>query len=522
VSGSDEASIELLESVGVTAAQRRLRSYPHELSGGQRQRIMIAIAIARSPALVVADEPTTALDVTIQVQLLKLIRRLRDETGTAFVLITHDLGVAAEVADRIAVFYAGRVVELGTASEVLRQPAHPYTIGLLRSRITLGTDDARPLPSLAGEAPRPQADLPGCPFEPRCEFAQRRCTLALPALEPVARSTSLARCIRADELEPASIERAVTPPWETPGESREVAMRLASAEKVFRLRGRSARRERLQALRSVDLELQQGECLGIVGESGCGKSTLLRVIAGLLDLDDGSCSLPGGDGRAQMVFQDAAASLTPWLSVGEQIAERLPKRTNKATRSQGVANALAMVGLSPDIAHTKVHHLSGGQCQRVALARAIVVPPDILLCDEPTSSLDVSLAATVLNLIGTLRRTLGMSVIFVTHDLAAARHVADRLAVMYLGRIVEVGPADEVALAPGHPYTKALIAAVPDLGGVRPQAKGELPNPIQPPSGCPYHPRCLEAIPECASVDPPLVPFDDEQRRKGACVHLRS
>lgn len=522
VSGSDAASIRFLESVGVTAAQRRLRAYPHELSAGQRQRVMIAIAIARDPALVVADEPTTALDVTIQAQLLRLIGRLRRETGTSFVLITHDLKVAAGVADRIAVLYAGRVVEVGVPGEMLRRPAHPYTIALLRSRLTMVTDDARPLPTLAGEPPRPQADILGCSFAPRCEFARPHCTLELPSLEPVNGFAAFAACLRANELGPARTDPAPQTEWNPAMQSTTVVVRLNRANKAFSTRGRSARHERLHALNSVDLELHHGESLGIVGESGCGKSTLLRVIAGLLDLDGGICSLPGTNPRVQMVFQDAAASLTPWLSVGEQMAERLPRRAGKQAREDAVVRALAAVGLEPGLAEAKARHLSSGQCQRVALARAVVVPPDILLCDEPTSSLDVSLAATVLNLIGALRRTLGMSVIFVTHDLAAARLVADRLAVMYLGRIVEVGPALEVARVPAHPYTKALLAAMPDVSGAQAQQiKGELPDPLNPPTGCPYHPRCVEAVEVCTTVEPRLVVFEERGHRTGACVHLQ-
>lgn len=527
VTHSDEASVELLTSVGVTAAQRRLRAYPHELSGGQRQRVMMAIAIGKSPALVVADEPTTALDVTIQAQVLTLIEELRDTSGAAFVFVTHDLGVASAVADRIAVFYAGRLVELGPTNDVLSNPSHPYTMALLRSRITMRTDVTRPLPSLAGEPPRPQAELQGCPFAPRCEFVQEQCSLEVPGLRTVKDTPVTAACVRANELEPldrhataSASDRSTATATPTPATS-DIVVRLRGTDKTFRLRGRSARSERLQALRALDLEVRRGECLAIVGESGCGKSTLLRVIAGLIKADGGSCEVLGERRRAQMVFQDAAASLTPWLSVGEQIGERLPRGTGRADRNHAVAEALNRVGLPPDIAHTKPKYLSGGQCQRVALARAIVVPPDVLLCDEPTSSLDVSLAANVLNMIGRMRHNLGMSVIFVTHDLAAARFLADRIAVMYLGRIVEIGRAQDVAGAPAHPYTKALIAAVPDVSGARPQAAGELPDPLHPPGGCPYHPRCADAIPECQVAEPALVSFDRQNRRWGACVHLK-
>jgi peptide/nickel transport system ATP-binding protein len=256
-----------------------------------------------------------------------------------------------------------------------------------------------------------------------------------------------------------------------------------------------------------------------VGESGCGKSTLLRVIAGLTEADSGNCEFAPG-ASAQMVFQDAGASLTPWLSVGEQIGERLGDDMGRRERRAAVVRALEAVGLPAEIAAARPRQLSGGQKQRVALARAIVVPPAVLLCDEPTSSLDVSLAATVLNLIADLRQRLRMTVVFVTHDLAAARLIADRIAVMYLGRIVELGPAEELVDEPGHPYTKALIAAVPGEHDVRPKAKGELPDPVSPPPGCPYHPRCAEAVPECSVREMPLIEFGPGGTRLGACVHL--
>jgi len=285
------------------------------------------------------------------------------------------------------------------------------------------------------------------------------------------------------------------------------------------MRGRFGAGESFAALHSVDLELRQGECLGIVGESGCGKSTLLRVIAGLTKADPGSCAFAQG-ASVQMVFQDAGESLTPWLSVGEQIGERLGRDMGRRERRNAVVHALEAVGLSAEVAGARPRQLSGGQKQRVALARVIVVPPTLLLCDEPTSSLDVSLAATVLNLIADLRQKLRMTVVFVTHDLAAARLIADRIAVMYLGRIVELGPAEELVDDPGHPYTKALIAAVPGKHDVRPKAKGELPDPVSPPPGCPYHPRCAEALPDCSVREIPLTGFGRGASRLGACVHL--
>jgi peptide/nickel transport system ATP-binding protein len=284
--------------------------------------------------------------------------------------------------------------------------------------------------------------------------------------------------------------------------------------------GTTFNRQYLKALRGVTLGISKGEAVALVGESGCGKSTLLRSIAGLQPIDEGSIEF-GRGARPQMVFQDAGASLTPWLTIGELVGERL--RSEPMTRRQRdkrVRDALTEVGLPAEVADSKPMQLSGGQRQRAALARATVVPPDVLLCDEPTSALDVSLAATVLNLIGQLRRDLGVAVLFVTHDLAAARVVADRIAVMYLGRIVECGPADEICSAPAHPYTKALLAAVPDLARRRVALRGEPASPLDPPSGCEFHPRCPVAAASCATAETPLVPWTDSGREVACPVFL--
>ncbi len=521
VAGSAERAEALLDAVGVPEARLRLRSYPHELSGGQRQRVMIAMAIAGDPALIVADEPTTALDVTIQAQILELIKRLRDDLGCAFIVVTHNLGVAAQIADRIAVCYAGRVVEIGPSADILNRPTHPYTAALLRSRITLASDRTKMLPTLPGEPPDLRRPPAGCPFAPRCAYVRPACTEAVPPLLEVTGHPQESACIRAEELEGVlaqTVASAVPRPSLRLGPATEPVLRLAGIRKSFPVRAGIRKRLELHALRGVDLEVRAGECVAVVGESGCGKSTLLRVIAGLIDADGGDMQLAPG-APPQMVFQDAGASLTPWLSVGEQIGERL--RAGGVTRAEvraRVSEVLERVGLGPEVADRRPVQLSGGQRQRVAIARAIAVPPPVLLCDEPTSSLDVSLAATILNLIDRLRQDLGVAVLFVTHDLAAARYVADRVAVMYLGRVVEVGPADEVAANPSHPYTRALLSAVPDIDRVAPRVAGELPSPLNPPTGCPYHPRCPVALPSCSTEDQPLRVVDPGHG--AACVHV--
>jgi peptide/nickel transport system ATP-binding protein len=395
----DAESVRLLETVGVRDAELRLRVYPHELSGGLRQRVMAAIAVAGRPGLIVADEPTTALDVTVQAQLLDLLRELRDDFGCSVLLITHDLGVADQIADRLAVLHHGELVEIGPASDVVRTPQHEYTRSLLASRLTLTMPrDAR--------------------FAATSQAGERDC-------------------------EPAVAIR---------GLSRSFGVRW----------GRGSKHD-IVAVDGVDLEIAAGEAVAIVGESGSGKSTLLRIVAGLDRPTSGSVTL-SGDGGPQMVFQDAGSSLTPWLSIGETLGERLrPLKLSRSDVRDRVTEALAAVDLPPEIAKARPGELSGGQRQRVGLARATMIPPSVLLCDEPTSALDASLAKSVLALIRDLRARIGMTVLFVTHDLAVARLMGDRIAVMQAGRIVELGPAEQVVAAPREDYTRALLAAVPEI-----------------------------------------------------------
>ncbi len=547
--GSGAEALRLLTAVGIPDAQRRLGSYPHELSGGLRQRVMMAIAIAGRPSLVIADEPTTALDVTVQAQVLTLIKALRDEVGCAFVLITHDLGVAAQVADRVAVMYAGRLAEVGDTATVLTAAAHPYSSGLTRSRLSLATDADRPLVALPGEVPSPSAPEPGCAFAPRCALAHDACLVVPPPaveVEPGHRSAclvapavvressrSLAAPAVSEPGEPAASIDPVEPvePVEPvapvePAPQQPPAIVVAGVGRTFSLKAGWGRRRRLEALRGVSLTVAKGEAVAIVGESGSGKSTLLRVIAGLDAPSFGQVTL-GSPAGAQMVFQDSGASLTPWLSVGELIGERLRgvqpdgRRLSRAERTERVLAALRSVGLPPEVAQAKASQLSGGQRQRIGLARATVLAPEVLLCDEPTSALDVSLAASVLNLIGSVRRDLGMAVVFVTHDLAVARIVADRIAVMYLGQIVEIGSADDVTHRPRHPYTQALVAAIPDVGVTPAVVTGEPASPLAPPSGCAFHPRCPWADQACSQpeLDLKLARAPGDSTRLVACIH---
>lgn len=453
-----------LARVGIPQPDSRVRAYPHQLSGGQRQRVMIAMAMAGHPALVIADEPTTALDVTVQAQILRLIRQLCREAETAFLFVTHDLAVAATIADRIVVLYAGLVAETGPIGQIISSPAHPYTAALLEARFGLHVDKNRQLPTLAGEPPSPQSRLTGCAFAPRCLIAVADCHDKPPPLAAVEHHSGAAACFRSPEVR-ADLWERIAQGW--PGGDRPAQQPLLKMNGIYksyriRRRGLWGASQWVSAVKGVDLELYQGESVALVGESGSGKSTLLRIAAGLIQPERGEAWFDATE-RPQMVYQDAMASLTPWLSVEELVGERLRRQgLSQADRRQKVYEALELVGLSPQLAAVNPTQLSGGQAQRVAIARAVVIPPKLLLCDEPVSSLDVSLAAAILNLLGSLRRRLNMAMLFVTHDLAAARFIADRIMVMQAGAVVESGPADTIVHTPRQPYTRDLLASMPD------------------------------------------------------------
>ncbi|MBA3266236.1 MAG: ATP-binding cassette domain-containing protein [Nocardioidaceae bacterium] len=467
VAGSTAEVLRLLAAVGIPGGQRRLRDFPHELSGGLRQRVMLAIALAGKPKLVIADEPTTALDVTVQAQVLTLFRRMRDEHGCAILLVTHDLAVASTVADRICVLYGGLVAEVGQVRPVLDHPGHPYTAALMTSRIRLQADRRHQLPVIAGEPVQPSTDPAGCNFAPRCPAATPLCVEKRPLLTVVPAQGGLAAChYHAGEDVARGLSRVAGlwgPSVPTAGDGGVTVRRLS-----VRFPGRRGlrRSEPFDALREVDLDVNRGESIAVVGESGSGKTTLLRVIAGLQAPTSGSVVLGGAGRMPQMVFQDAGSSFTPWLTVGQHLYERVA-HLPMATQGERVSEVLNRLGLPAEVARARVQQLSGGQRQRAALARAVIEPPDLLLCDEPISALDASLAATVLNLLGRLRRELGFGMIFVSHDLAAARLVADRIIVMTGGRIVEEGPPDNVVDHPSNPYTQALLASVPQVSTCR-------------------------------------------------------
>jgi peptide/nickel transport system ATP-binding protein len=536
-------AVELLDLVGLPQPEQLARRFPHELSGGMRQRVVIAIAIANEPDLLIADEPTTALDVTVQAQILDTLRSIRQTTKSAMILISHDLGVVAGVADRVLVMYAGKAVEVGEVEDIFLAPRMPYTIGLLASLPSIDERRGR-LASIPGTPPSGTAFGRGCAFAPRCPISAPQCATE-PSLVTVGPAHAAA-CHFANEPDSPEDDRlhllerlkwddgtaaaADAPP--PPGSSEQAAIAdhvddvvitVTNLTKHFVIRGEKLRsRLTLEAVNGVNLELRAGKCLALVGESGCGKSTFARLLLRLEEPTAGSIVLNGRDITAlddkalrstrrdiQMVFQDPYASLNPRLSVGEIVAEplivhRIPDRANR------VKALLSSVGLDPASGVRFPGEFSGGQRQRIGIARALALEPTTLVLDEPVSALDVSIQASVLNLLRDLQRQRNMSYLLIAHDLAVVRQIADEVAVMYLGMIVEQGPADLIYRRPAHPYATALLSAVPIPDPVRERTRrrilltGEVPSPVNPPSGCRFRTRCWKADSRCAEEVPPL------------------
>lgn len=514
---SRQRALRHLAEAGLPGAPRRFGQFPHELSGGMRQRAMIAMALGGSgsvtrrddgddgsPQLIVADEPTTALDVSVQAQILVLFDRLRREHGAALLLVSHDLGVAASIADRIMVMYAGRVAEAGVAADILRTPTHPYTDALLFARQALADETLR-RPDAYGEPPDPTHPLPGCAFAPRCHRATDECRAAQPALASrVGTRRSVAACIH-PLLEPPELrEIVIRGPLVPAPVDPNAAVELREVWKRYAARtGRGT----LTAVAGVSLRVPSGGSVAVVGESGSGKTTLLRIAAGLIKPDDGVVAWPAGGRRPQMIFQDASSSLTPWMTIEEQISERLVTRgVAPSARATQTLELLEHVGLDRRAARARPRELSGGQKQRASIARALASDPQLLICDEPVSALDASLAVRVLDLLRDLRRDLGLALLLVTHDLAAARYVADEIKVMYLGRLVESAPKDSLFATPTHPYTRGLLAAVPSVepGRLAPVLTGEPPDGYESLVGCAFAPRCAFATDRCR-VELPLL-----------------
>ncbi|MFJ9057811.1 dipeptide ABC transporter ATP-binding protein [Streptomyces sp. NPDC102409] len=467
-------AVELLDRVGIPDPHRRVDDHPHQFSGGQRQRILIAMALAGEPDILLADEPTTALDATVQDQILTLLADLNRETGTALVLITHNMGVVARSCERVLVMYGGTVVEDGPTAEVLTRPRHPYTAGLLAAVPRLSSPSGTRLTGIPGSPPDLTLLGDGCAFADRCTLVEDRCRTGTPplaALTAGVRAACLPAAGRTDPLPapppPARIDRPA------PGD---VVLEAQDLRKTYRGRGIRGRRG-LTALDGVSLTLSAGETLGIVGESGSGKSTLARVLAHAHPADGGRVLLRGEDvtrpsrralhsvrRQVQMVFQDPYASLNPRMTVGQIVGEPLLAFGfgDREEREERVAELLRLAGLDPAVADRHPRSFSGGQRQRIGIARALAPAPSVLICDEPVSALDVSVQAQIVGLLTDLQRDLGLALVFIAHDLAVVRQVSHRIAVMHGGRVVESGSADDICENPADPYTRALLAAVPE------------------------------------------------------------
>ncbi|MFK4034308.1 dipeptide ABC transporter ATP-binding protein [Nonomuraea wenchangensis] len=552
-------AVELLELVGIPRPAERALAFPHEFSGGMRQRVMIAMAIANDPDVIICDEPTTALDVTVQAQVLEVLKTAQRETGAAIIMITHDLGVVAGFADRVLVMYAGRPVEVGGVDDVYYRPRMPYTVGLLGSVPRLDRHGGRLTP-IEGSPPSPGALPPGCPFAPRCPLRVAACDEGEPPLYEVGEGHRAA-CIRWEEVRPAEAADPAGPtgPAGTGGDGGDGAeppagprarhqrtvLEVSGLVKDYPLVKGAVFRRRVgtvHAVAGVGFDIREGETLALVGESGSGKTTTLTQILELAAPQAGRIVVLGRDtsrlGRGertairrdlQVVFQDPLASLDPRMTVHDIVAE--PLRTHgRRQPGRRVAELLALVGLDPEHAARYPQDFSGGQRQRVGIARALALEPRLLVLDEPVSALDVSIQAGVINLLGALRARLGLSYLFVAHDLAVVRHLADRVAVMYLGRIAEIGRIDAVYDAPMHPYTQALLSAIPLPDPARERSRrrilleGDLPSPADPPTGCRFRTRCPKFRAEltdderglCVQVEPDVRTLGEDH---GAACH---
>ena len=530
--------LELLDAVRIPDAARRRHEYPFQLSGGMKQRVMIAMALACDPELLIADEPTTALDVTIQAQVLELLRELQQARGMSLMLITHDLGVVAEMAHRVAVMYAGEIVETASREIFFARPAHPYSRKLFDSLPSRGKR-GEALSVIRGSVPALTQEFSGCRFADRCDSAWDLCRRSVPEVHDVGGGQT-ARCHlfapgerreasgvrRGADTQAAEMVVAVQPSRLTPHAS---LLTVRDLKVHFPIHRGVLKRvvAHVKAVDGVSLTIEAGKTLGLVGESGCGKTTVGKGVLRLVEPTGGSVMFEGADlarlargelkrrrKDVQIIFQDPYSSLNPRMRVMETLEEgmaALGLGAGRVERQSRVDALLAEVGLDPEMKYRYPHEFSGGQRQRIAIARALSVEPRLIVCDEPTSALDVSVQAQILNLLKELQRRKGLAYLFITHNIAVIEFLAHEVAVMYLGRIVEHGSVDEVLAAPRHPYTRALLSAVPvaDPAASREviRLQGDLPSPVNPPAGCYFHPRCPAAFARCRESYPDTARF---------------
>ncbi len=558
----DEATaraLGVLRLVEMPRPEERLAVYPHQLSGGLRQRVMIAMALACEPKVLIADEPTTALDVTIQAQILDLIDGLRERLEMAVILITHDMGVIAGRSDRVLVMYGGRIIERADTEELVSRMRHPYSEALLASVPRLDQPRDVPLASIPGRPPDLSQPVDHCRFAPRCRSARENCWEASPDLVPVPDSGGdhLVACYHPVDVVPTGNvaigtvgARRASGPEELDSDLRTregelsggpVLVEVAHLVKEFPVNGGGVLQRRVgsvKAVSDVSFAVRTGETFGLVGESGCGKTTVARLLVSLDRADGGSISFDGRDVRSlrggalrrsrrdrQLMFQDPSASLDPRMRISAILAEPLVVQGmgSRAERRRRVEDLLAEVGLPAQAGSRYPHEFSGGQIQRIGLARALALEPRLVVADEPVSSLDVSIQAQILNLLKELQRSRGLTYVVISHDLAVVRYLADTIGVMYLGKLVECAPAEDIYTRTVHPYTRALIDAIPELDVVRvradpaPHIRGEPPSAMWPPSGCRFRTRCPLAQEICADSEPPLQRFG---RRHVAACHF--